>query len=485
MRLLVLLFIGTGLAGCVPAERPAPATAALPTMQAWRDPVPAQAVPVDAKWWQRLRDPALVPLIERAVANNVDVLTAVARVEEAEAAIRLTRAGRLPTFDALGAGGGQRTLSAVTGQGTDSVSLQPQVSAAWNLDLSGRVRALVGAARAQYRASQADRDAARLSVVAATIRTYVSLVALDAQIEVTRNTLESRREALRIAEDRARTGYSSQLELTQSQSEFEAIVQAIPQLEQGQRVQENMLRQLTGDPPGAVLRGRLPNIRLPAVPATLPSELLRRRPDIAAAELRVVAADRTLASRRAEFLPDVQLSASGGALLVHGLDFDPVSIWSLGASILAPIFQGGALRADVDVATAQRDQAAFAYRGATLTALSEVDNALSGERTIRDRFDAAMRRRSVLQRSLALAADRYRGGYASYLEQLDAQRNLFQVELDAITVREEQINNLVTLWAALGGGWQSAEGQVTSSLEQPAPEQLALRHGRRWRPVRS
>ncbi|MCC2978040.1 efflux transporter outer membrane subunit [Sphingomonas sp. PL-96] len=464
MRVAVsLLLAGTALAACAPAERPLPTTAALPAMTTWRDPLPSNTVPVEPSWWHRLGDPALVPLVERAVANNVDVLTAVARVEEAEAAIRLTRAGRLPTLDASGAGGAQRSLSQITGLGTNSVTVQPQLSAAWNLDLFGRVRALEGAARAQYRATQADRDAARLSVVAATVRAYVSLLSLDAQLDVTRNTLVSRREALRIAEDRARTGYSSQLELTQSQSEFEAIVLAIPQLEQARRVQENALRELTGDPPGAVVRGKLPAIQLPAVPAALPAELLRRRPDIAAAELRLAAADQTIASRRAEYLPDVQLSASGGALFVDGLDWDPVSIWSLGASILAPIFQGGALRANLDTATAQRDQAAFAYRGATIGALGEVDNAFSGERTLRERFDAALRRRAILQRSLGFATDRYRGGYAAYLEQLDAQRNLYQVELDAIAVREEQINNLVTLWAALGGGWQAAGEQAGSA----------------------
>jgi NodT family efflux transporter outer membrane factor (OMF) lipoprotein len=421
-------------------------------MTAWRDPTATGAVPVTANWWQRLDDPALAPLVERAVANNVDVLSTIARVDEAEAAIRLVRAGRLPTLDATGAATVDRAPGSL-GSATTSVALQPQTMAAWNLDLSGRVRALEGAARAQFRATEADRDATRLLVIASTIRSYVSLVSLDEQLRVSRNTLDSRAEALRIANDRTSTGYSSQLELTQAQSEYEAIALTIPLLEQSVRVQENGLRQLVGDPPGPIARGRLLGLALPPVPGALPSALLRRRPDIAAAEWRLAGADRTIAARRAAYLPDVQLSAAGGALLIDGLDFDPVGIWTLGASILAPIFQGGALRADLDTATAQRDQAAFAYRGTVLTALGEVDNALSGERTIRERFARSLARRTILQRSLALATDRYRGGYASYLEQLDAQRNLYQVELDAITVREEQINNLVSLWAALGGGW--------------------------------
>ncbi len=452
-RFLAIFLASSALVACAPIVRPPSPGAALPQLEQWQDTPAASSGVVTADWWRQLGDPAIGALVDRALANNTDVLTAVSKVEEAEAATRLARAGRLPSLDANGSATSQRALSQVTGTGEKSFTVQPQLSANWNLDLSGRVRALEGARRAQYQASQADRDATRLLVTASTVRAYVSLLSLDAQLTVSRNTLASRSEALRIARDQYSTGYSSEFELTQSQSEYEAIAQTIPRLEQARRVQENALRLLVGDPPGEIVRGALADTRVPVVPLSLPSELLRRRPDIGAAELRLVAADGAIAARRAEFLPDVQLSASAGALLVDGLDYDPVGIWSLGGSLLAPIFHGGALRADLDTSVAQRDQAAFAYRATVLTALQEVDNALSGERTSRERFEAALRRRTILQRSLTLATDRYRGGYAAYLEQLDAQRNLYQAELEAITVREEQLNNLVTLWAALGGGW--------------------------------
>lgn len=422
--------------------------------------MPANAVVADTQWWRRLNDPALVPLVERALANNTDVLTAVARVEEAEAAIRQTRAGRLPTLDAQGAAGAQRALNELTGAGAETVFTQPALAGTWNLDLFGRVRALEGAARARYVASQADRDATRLSVVSSTVRSYVTLLSLGAQLQVSRNTLASRQEALRIATDRATVGYSSQFELSQAQSEFEAVAQAIPRIEQAYRVQENALRRLTGDLPGTVIRGTLEAMVLPAVPAGLSSTLLRRRPDLLSAEYAIVAADRQIASRRAEFLPNVQLTGSAGALFVDALGWDPVTLWDIGGSILAPIFAGGRLTAQIDVATAQRDQAAFAYRGAVLTAFGEVDNALSGERRLREQFDRVTLRRAILQRSLVLARDRYRGGYAAYIEELDAQRNLFQVDLDAIAVREAQLNNLVQLWAALGGGWEDRDIRV-------------------------
>lgn len=442
------------LAGCAPSVRPVPPSAAVAPPLAWRDPAAANTVPVDAEWWRKLDDPAIVPLVERALANNTDVLIAIARVEEAEAATRQARAARLPTLDAQGAAGGQRALNQLTGAGANTAFAQPLLAGAWNLDLFGRVHALEGAARAQYVASQADRDATRLTVISATVRSYVTLLSLDAQLRVARDTLASRQEALRIAMDRAEFGYSSQFELTQAQSEYEAVAQTIPQLEQAYRVQENALRRLTGDLPGPVAGGTLDKIELPATPTGLPSTLLRRRPDLASAEYALAAADQQMASRRAEFLPNIQLTGSAGAIFVDALDWSPLTLWDVGASILAPIFAGGRLTANLDIATAQRDQAAFAYRGAVLTAFGEVENALSAERRLREQFDLVTRRRDILQQSLVLARDRYRGGYAAYLEELDAQRSLFQADLDVISIREAQLNNLVQLWAALGGGWE-------------------------------
>ncbi|MEC3909491.1 efflux transporter outer membrane subunit [Sphingobium sp. CR2-8] len=450
------------LTACTPDVRPIPPSAAITAPLAWRDAAPGPTVGVEADWWRRLNDPFLPDLIARALANNSDVLGAVARVEEAEAVVRQTAAERMPTVDAGGSLGGQQGLGQA-GTGPLSLSAQPQMSAAWTLDLFNRVRALEGAARAHYVASQADRDAARLAVISATVRGYVSLLSLAAQLHVSRETLTSRQEALRIAKDRAILGYSSQFELTQAQSEYEAVAQTIPDLEQAYRVQENALRRLTGDLPGDIARGELRSIMLPAVPAALPSTILRRRPDLASAEYALVAADLKLASRRAEFLPSVHLTGSVGALFANGLDWNPATLWNAGASVLAPIFAGGRLTANLNTASAQRDQAAFAYRGAVLTAFGEVENALSSERLLRQKADNVMQRQTILQRSLTLARDRYRGGYAAYIEELDAQRNLLQVDLDAIRVREQQLNNLVQLWASLGGGWEARDALTLPS----------------------
>lgn len=440
------------LAACAPAYRAPPSIATASAPETWREPLPDRVVPVAQDWWMRFDDPLLGRYVEQALARNTDVLVAIARAEEAEANARLAGAARLPTLDALAAGGAQRQMSEVTGEGVNSIYAQPQLSAAWNADLFGRLRNLDAAARLTYIASKADRNAARLAIASATARGYIGLLSIDAQLQASRRTLRSREEALRIAQDRAAHGYSSQLELTQAQSEYESIAQTIPQLEQAFRLQENALRLLTGDTPGAVPHGSFAALTVPAVPAMLPSQLLRSRPDLIAAEARLAAADRTMAARRGEFLPDVRLSASIGGLFVDARDYDPVSIWSLGGSILAPIFAGGRLSAQYDSATAQRDVAAFAYRGVVLTALSEVENALTGEIRLREQVASTERRRTVLERSLGFAHDRYQAGYASYLEELDAQRNLYTVELAVISLRERQMANLIQLWAAMGGG---------------------------------
>lgn len=447
LALLVLV------SGCAPAYLPAPPRSTVTPPEQWRDRAGIDGITISQDWWKQFADPALGAAIVRAMANNSDVLAAAARIGEAEAQVRLAGAARAPTLSAGAGIASDRALSQVSGRPTEILAIQPQLGANWTLDLFGRLRALSDAARANFVASAADYDAVRLSVAGATAQAYLTLLSIDAQLDVTRKTLDLRVEARRIAEDRARLGYSSQLELTQAQSEYEAVAQAIPQLEQARRLQENGLRLLTGDLPGAMARGELANLSIPGIPALMPSELMRRRPDIAAAEARLAAADRTIASRRAEFMPDVALSASAGALIVDQLDYDPVSIWNIGASILAPLFQGGRLTAQVDQANARRDQAAYAYRDIVLRAFGEVENALTSEQRLREQIVHVSARRSILQRSLNLARDRYRGGYASYLDELDAQRNLFAVELNAITVREQQLNALVRVWASLGGGW--------------------------------
>ncbi|WP_312516076.1 efflux transporter outer membrane subunit [Stutzerimonas nitrititolerans] len=443
------------LAGCMPPHQPPPTEAAFTPPATWRAEG-VRASEVSAHWWQSFGDEQLTALVEAALAHNSDVLIAASRVEQAREQIRLSHAALLPNLDAVL--GAQRTREFSVLGITHTTVVQPSLQLSYEVDIWGRLRRLREATTLQYQASEAERDAVRLAVASTTARAYVSLLSLDRQLHVTRETLESRRQALRVADDRASLGYTSQLELTQAQSEYEATAQLLPQLQQAIREQEHAVRLLSGALPGAVQRGAgLLAIEPPAVPGVLPSELLRRRPDIHQAELLLAASDLNLQAQRDRFLPQVQVSASLGRLFVNSRDYDPVRVWDIGASVLAPIFDAGHLEAGVNIAVAQRDQAAFAYRAAALEAFSEVENSLSAEGNLRQQIERIEARRAVLERSLTLAEDRYRAGYSSYLETLDAQRNLFNTELTAVQLRERQLNALIDLYQVLGGGWQVAD----------------------------
>lgn len=452
------------LSGCMPAYRAAPASAELSVPAQWSMQPAASAdnVRLDVQWWRAFGDAELTRYVEAARARNTNVLTAIARIDAARAQVQLADAARGPTLNALVGAQAEHTFTS-TGVATTRV-VQPGLQASWELDLWGRLRAQANAAELQFQATQADRDAVVLSICATTAQTYIGLLALEAQLAQTRDTAASRAEALRIAQDKLRVGYISQLQLTQAESEYEAVLQAIPQLETAIARQYNALRLLAGDLPG--LRGDKTEaqggaaapfaaLRLLPVPAALPSELLRRRPDLAQAERLLAASDATLAARRAAFLPQVALSASVGLFYVNALDYDPIRVWSIGGSILEPIFDQGRLSAQYDAAAAQRDQAAFAYRGAALAAFGEVENALVGVDRLAAQMDHVTRRRDILARSVKHARERYEAGYAPYLDQLDAQRNLYQTEIEVINVRQSQLLNLLNLYKALGGGWSA------------------------------
>ncbi len=440
------------LSACVPALQGAPQGASATSPTQWRTPLGVTA-PVDAQWWQGFGDPRLSALVEKARVNNPDVQLAAARVEEARATERGSRGLLLPSLGA-GVDGAVRREVSPFGQGLNSVVAQPAFRASYEIDLFGKNAARVDAARANVAASAAAEDAARLSVEAATATGYITLLALDARLAVLDETVVARQQALKFARDRAEVGYTSQLELRQAEAEYQATVQLVPQIKAQIARQENALAVLTGELPGAVARGgSLYDLRLPAAPATLPSELLRRRPDIASAEYRLAAADAQMRVARAQFMPSINLGATAG-LAVSDLLADPISIWSLGGSILAPIFQGGRLTAQLDAATAQRDQAAWAYRAAVLNAFREVEDRMAVVANLSEQEAALQAQRTAVADALRHAANRYRAGYTPYIEQIDAQRALLSVDLSLIQTRADELSTLVGLYQAVGGAPQ-------------------------------
>lgn len=418
---------------------------------AWRTDA-GPVAPIDRAWWQGFGDPVLTALVDKALANNTDIAIAVARVREAEANLALARSQSLPAIDAGISGGRSRSVSAF---GTPEVqnAVQPQVQAAYEVDLFGRLADQRAAARDSWFASQAARDSTRLAVAAATANGYIALRGLDARLDIARATVAARSESLRLARSRVGRGYSPKLELQQAEAEYDATAQIVPQIELAIAKAEDTLSQLTGEPPQAIDRGlSLDRLTVPAIPDGLPSELLRRRPDVAQAEFQLAASDKSLAAARKRFLPQVKLSTSAGAAF-SSLLADPLTIWSIGGSILAPLFEGGRLKAQANVAGAQRDQAAFAYRRAALTAFHEVEDALAGAKRLDEQVTLARAQRDALSEALRLATNRYREGYSPYLEQLDAQRGLLGAQLSLIQSRADALTARVQLFQAMGGGW--------------------------------
>jgi outer membrane protein TolC len=242
----------------------------------------------------------------------------------------------------------------------------------------------------------------------------------------------------------------------QAEVEYQSAALIPPQVELAISRQENALRLLTGDSPGPVPSREIEAIKAPRLPATgVPSELLRRRPDIAQAEFSLAATDASLSAARKQFLPSLRLTASAGAVFNSALP-DPITIWSVGGSVLAPLFRGGQLRAGVETAAARRDQAAFAYQKVALTAFREVNDALATIARLAEQRTVQEAQLANLQKTVRQATDRYDAGYASILERIDAERALLTAELNLVQSRTDELIARVALYQTLGGGWQAA-----------------------------
>ncbi|PTQ09789.1 RND transporter [Sphingomonas oleivorans] len=454
MKRIVPFVTIAALAGCAGPRPEPPAAAAVQPPPAWRNALDGEAI-VAHGWWRGFGDPVLTRIVETALANNMDIAIAASRVEEARAQFRFAEGQRLPSLVAAAAGSEQRSVNAF-GIGTNQTVGQAQLSAAYDLDLFGRLSSVSAAARASLLATEAARDTIRLAIASSAASGYILLRSLDARLVLLRDTLAARAESLHIARRRAEAGYSTRLELQQAEAEYHATEQLIPSVELAISRQEDGLRLLLGESPGAIERGTaFAMLRPLPVPSALPSAMLRRRPDIAQAEQQLVAADRSLDAARAAFMPGIQLTASGG-YVASTLLSDPIGIFSLGGSILAPLFQGGRLHAQADAASARRDQAAIAYRRAALTAFREVEDALAAVRRTAEQEHALAAQREALAGALRLATNRYQAGYSPYLDQLDAQRGLLAAELALVQSRADRLTALISLYQSLGGGWDAA-----------------------------
>ncbi|HEX2254441.1 MAG TPA: efflux transporter outer membrane subunit [Thermoanaerobaculia bacterium] len=414
-------------------------------------------------WRELFADPRLEALVAQALTSNRDLVVAVARIDEARGFYRIQDAGRFPTLDLRGGISRTRLPESDGGPATfDRFSVGVGLPA-FELDFWGRVRNLSEAARAEFLATVEAQRAFRLLLVRDVASTYFASVEAAQRIELAEATVASRREGLRIARVRLDAGITSALDFRQAESLLTQAETELAGLRLAKAQRDNLLAVLVGGPIPGELPEPLPLLRqLDPVPiaAGLPSELLLARPDVRAAEERLRAARADIGAARAAFFPSIALTGDLGfasAELDELVGSDGLT-WSFGPALTLPIFNRGRLRGNLSVAEARENIAVANYEQAIQIAFQEVANGLAGRRYLAEQV-AAQERGTVAQRQIAeLARARYREGVVRYLEVLDAERNLFAAEQALLLLRRAEIDNLVALYVALGGGVNEVSG---------------------------
>src|SRR6185295_2755171 len=412
----------------------------------------------DQKWWEVFEDETLQGLIDTALEQNYDVRIAAARILQARARLGITRADQLPTVSAGATTANQRIPRSLAAPAVDTNFNQVFVSAEWELDFWGKFRRATEAARAVLLANEWARQEVIRSVVSDVASAYFELRELDLELEISRQTLASRRDSLRLTQRLADGGARSLLDVRQAEQLVFGAAASIPDLEQRIEQQENFISTLLGNNPQGVPRGRAltEQPHAPEVPAGLPSALLERRPDIRQAEQEVVASNAGIGVAKADYFPQISLTGIGGfqSAALTSLFSGPAGLWTLGASATQPIFQGGRLRSRVQLAEAQQQEAALAYQRTIQQAFREVSDALIAYRKSQEfRVEQEQLTRSA-EDATRLSNLRYTGGAASYLEVLDSDSRTFAAQLTLAQAQLNELQSMVRIYRALGGGWQ-------------------------------
>jgi len=417
-------------------------------------------------WARVFPDAVLAGLLREAVVNNQDVLIAAARIEQAAAQVGIARADQLPTVSAGISGGRERLPAAPPVPAITTNLLQGTATLSWELDFWGKFRRASEAARAGLLAAEWNRRAIITSLVSSVASGYYQLLELDLEHDIATRTLASRKESLELTQLQESHGTVSILDVRQAEQLVYNAAQTIVDVERRSAQQENLLCTLLGRNPGPIARGRrlTEQPHEPVVPAGVPSEVLQRRPDIQAQEAQLVAANAQIGVARAAFFPSISLTASGGAQssALSDLFKGPAGAWSFIGSLTQPIFEGGRLRSGVKLAEAQKKEQLISYQQTIQRAFREVSDALVAYSKDQEfRAQQALLADSTRD-ALALSEQRYRGGAASYLEVLDAGTRTFTAELGLAQAQLNELLALVQLYAALGGGWESAEDHLAA-----------------------
>ena len=465
-----LCLLALALSGCSsmapPLERPAlPVAATFPGLPAGTQAAAPGATP---EWQTFFGDERLRQLITLALQNNRDLKLALLNIEQARAQLDLRRADQWPSLNA-GLSGSRQPTSA---GGISSNYSAGVLVTAYELDLFGRVRSLADASLAQYLATEEARKAVQISLLAAVANGYYALLGDEELLRVTRQTLVTREDSYRLIKLRFDNGASSQIDLRQAESLLESARVTLAQATRQRALDENALVLLLGQAlptdlaaaPGRPKQGsplggqgghEVPSVgALPDLPVGLPSDVLLRRPDVRQAEQQLIAANASIGAARAAFFPRISLTGSVGSVSneLSGL-FGSGMAWSFAPQLLQPIFDAGRNQANLRASEVGRDIALAQYERAIQSAFREVADALAGRATLGEQLRAQQAQLTAEQDRYRLAELRYRSGAASYLDALDAQRSLFAAQQAQLQVQTQYLQNGVTLYRVLGGGW--------------------------------
>jgi multidrug efflux system outer membrane protein len=411
----------------------------------------------DLPWWEVFQDAQLHELIRTALKQNYDLQAATERINAARAQLAVARSSLFPQVSGNGnfSGGKENNFQ------TTSNFLTLTGDAAFQLDLFGKMRRATEAARAQVLATEDARQTVILTLVSDVASDYFDLLRLDLQLGITKETVDTQIDSVKLTNFRMEHGVATKLDVLQAQQVLDSANATIPDLERQIAQEENAISILLGNYPQAVPRG-LPLVQQPLppeVPAGLPSSLLERRPDIREAEQTLVAANAEIGVAKAQFFPQISLTGSGGGSFGRSSAFSSMmssqlGIWAYGAQVTQPVFTGGALTGNLRLAKSEYQQALIAYKQAIQQAFGDVSDALIGYQKL---HQVRLRQQDTvadLAESVRLSLLRYKGGTTTYLEVLDGQRSLFSAELTLASARGSEYQSLVQLYKSLGGGWQ-------------------------------
>jgi multidrug efflux system outer membrane protein len=427
---------------------------------------PAEATSIaDLPWWEVFEDPVLQQLILDALQANYDLAAAVQRVEQASALVRVAQSPFYPQVGYQGSAGrqGQPQLLSQPHEAFDLFF--GAFSLAWEMDLWGRIRRSSEAARELLLATEAYSLVVKLSVVTGVAQSYLSLLELDRELEISRDTAKSFQETVDLFTRRYRGGVGNRLQVSRAEAALGITEAQIPDLESRIVAQENAISVLLGRSPGPIPRGKtlVEHEAPPPVPPGLPSVLLERRPDVLEAEHTVASANAEIGVAVADFFPRIGLTALYGGQSTQLSDVvkENFSIWNVAGNAAGPLFQGFRLLEQYRSSVAGWEQTVAQYEQTVLTAFSEVSDALTDQTKLAEAREAQARAVGAFQESVRLSLVRYNSGLASYYEVLEAQQLLYPAEITLAQIERDQLLTVVTLYRALGGGWQLSDEQWT------------------------